>query len=192
MESERSAITARLKEATRINATVALWLGAALFAFAPELLRLILSSEATPAIVQGFRVAVVIYAAYSLNAVGYFLLLGTGGERATSLIVLSGALLSIVLIWIGAGRYELLGAVLGNAGFFLTALLTIFAMRRVRIPLLACLNWMSMQIVWFFATLAALEVFSEQLLMRIGVVVVATAVMTAWWIKIEGSIAPAG
>src|SRR6185436_15656172 len=68
MEAERPAITARLKEATRINATVALWLGAALFAFAPELLRLMLSSEATPAIVQGFRVAVVIYAAYSLNA----------------------------------------------------------------------------------------------------------------------------
>jgi O-antigen/teichoic acid export membrane protein len=115
----------------RVNALIVFGMTAALLAAAPLVLRIVLPQPYADSSVDIFRLATVIYAVYSLNAVGYFVLL-VEAPKVTVVVSIGGALLALLLIRVLGGAWGLPGAISGNAGYFLTLLLVILALRRMR------------------------------------------------------------
>lgn len=190
-EIDTQALIARVKQVFQVNALIALWLGVAMFALAPEIMRVMLPKQDTAAIVLSFRVATIIYALYSLNAAGYFLLLAANEVKATTYIVLGSAFLSILLIGIGAAQCQLLGAVSGNIGYFGIALLTVLAMKRMNVPFQTWMGWLQVPLAWFIVTVIVICFCNDQLSLRAGALLLGTIIIVGWLLTFEKSIAAA-
>ena len=139
----------KLRRAFEANAIVALALAVIAFAFAERVLMLILPGLPSSEYVFAFRLAMVIYALYSLNATGYFLCLALNAVRATAAIVLCSAVLAISLIAVCATSWDLNGAVAGNAGYQLAWLLTVVGFRRADIDARTWLGWLARPLAAF-------------------------------------------
>ncbi len=139
----------RLRRALEANAIVALALAVIFFAFAARILALMLPGLPVDDFVLPFRLAMVIYALYSLNATGYMLCLGLKATRETAAIVLCSALLAIASIALGASKFGLNGAVAGNAGYQLAWLLTILGFSLAHVTSRMWLGWLARPMVAF-------------------------------------------
>lgn len=114
-----------------VNAAISIGMAICLIAIAPELTNMILSRVNDLHVTTYFQLVVAIYAIYSLNAAGYFVLFATNNEKVNMVVVLCSGVLALLLIMLLGRRYGLLGAVLGNVGFAGTLALNWIASRRV-------------------------------------------------------------
>lgn len=117
------------------NIAVALSMGLGLLVLAPLAVWVLLPNT-TPEYVNAFRLAVLIYTLYSLNAVGYYILFAIERLHVGLAINLTSGVLSLTLIALLAQRFNLVGAIAGNAGYLLSLLFVVFAIKYLHAALL--------------------------------------------------------
>ena len=186
-QRDHQTLEGHLQQALRINAAIALGLSALLFIFAPWVVTILLSGAALPEYVLAFRLAVIICGVYSLNAVGYYLLLGINAVPLLMGIQMVSALLSLLLIGIAARSFGIIGAVVGNMGYLGTLGLIFLGMRRLSIQNSSWLNWISFPLLWWGVSIAGaimlpFQTFFWGVMLWGGVAVLA---LLGWFIKAE-------
>lgn len=174
-------IEASIRQALQINAVIAFGMGAALTLLAPLLMQLMMSKGYTPQDLLAFRLAAIIYAIYSVNAVGYFILFGLHEVRLFMLVQLCSGLLSLALIAIGARQFGLLGAIMGNAGYFGIYMLTLMGMAKLNISLKKWVGWLVFPSIWFvlFSILGATLVITMNWM--IGLLFIQGIIILIWF-----------
>jgi O-antigen/teichoic acid export membrane protein len=148
-QTDRPALQKVVRQGTQTNALVAFGLGSTLFYLAPQIFQAITTRLPTDPEMLCFRIAIVGYTIYSLNAVAYFALFAIGSARACSAIHLSSGLFALLCIFIGVSNGGLVGAAIGNLGYVTTLSMILVSMRRMQIPLKSCLNWLLFPLTWF-------------------------------------------
>lgn len=145
----RHQLKQQVKQATQINGLVALGMGASLITLSPLIVRIFFGVQTTSEYITLFCIATAIYAFYSCHAVGYYSLLATKAVKTCALIQLLGSLSSLLLIAVGAYKFGLIGAILGNLGYLTTFLVTVFGMKRLSISAYFWFKWLSFPLSWF-------------------------------------------
>lgn len=148
-DTHKNTLQQQLKQAIQINAIVAFSLGAALLTFTPLLIQLIIQITVTDENVFNFQLATIIYAFYSLNAVGYFVLFAVNAVKLSMLNILASSILALLLISIGANTFGLAGAFVGNSGYLMTLFLPVFAIKKMNMSHLILFKWLKIPILFF-------------------------------------------
>jgi O-antigen/teichoic acid export membrane protein len=99
--------------------------------------------------ILAFKVAVLIYSLYSLNAVGTFVLYGYGKVTVCAWVVLACSCATLAAIALGASIAGLLGAIAGNSIFIFTVFLLNLAMKYVKEDGFAWLTWIKVPLIIF-------------------------------------------
>lgn len=175
----------RVKESFRLNAFAAFGMGGALLTGAPLVMRLLIPGQVPDAYVLAFRAAVVIYALYSVNAVGYYILLAVNKVRANTVLSLAGGSITLVMIALGADWFGLTGAIVGNVGFLLTLSMTWIAMGHVRIGPPTWLGWAAFPLAWFFALALSGFIPAGRSDLQIYMVILQTAILGVWFLRTQ-------
>jgi O-antigen/teichoic acid export membrane protein len=149
-----SMIAPQVERSLKINAIVSVAMCACFIVFSDECINLLFPGYLNNNFGLAFKLATIIYSAYSLNAVGYYILLATKTPGLCTAIVLFSGSLSLFLIAILAGRFGLIGAVLGNAGYLFTLSLCTVAFKKLGLSFksLMC-NSVLVPLVWLFIVL---------------------------------------
>lgn len=169
------------RQSIQLNAVTALALAAALYLLVPILVDLILPTAPRESTMLAFALATVIYGLYSLNAVGYFAHLGLKLMRELIIIQVAGAGLSIVAIAVGAYTYGVIGAIIGNAAYLVTLLLTFLGMRHLNVATRVWMPWIMFPITWYFVVLViGFAVPVDANLLRIALLAIALAILVQW------------
>jgi len=114
-------------QALQINALVALGLGAVLFALAPWILMVLIPTGDAQVHLSVLRLMTVIYALYSLCAVGYYVLFGLELVQVNTFTVLAFGGLSLVGVTLGA-QFGLFWVAMGNSAYLGNLLLNTFGL----------------------------------------------------------------
>lgn len=179
---EHSTLQNQIKEASQINALVALSLGATLITLSPFIVSLVFPSETASQYMLTFCISTVIYALYSINAVGYYVLLGIKAVDICTANVLAVGTLSLIMISIGAYNFGLIGAIFGNSGYIGTLLLVFYAMKKLSIPKNLWIEWLIFPLLLFFLVLLAnLVIPYDQKILRIGFALLQNFLFLLWF-----------
>lgn len=186
---DRTANLARIREriaqALRLNALGALGLGGALFGLGPLLMPYLLPDTADAASLTELRMVVTIYALFSLNAVGYYVLFAARAVRVSMIVQGVSAAAALILVALGAMAYGLPGAVAGNAGYLGIAVLTIRAMRYAGIPAEDWLGWLRFPLLWFAAIIPLNLLVARSPALSVLLVIVQSCVLVGWFLVQE-------
>jgi O-antigen/teichoic acid export membrane protein len=147
-DSNHANVQQKIKQSLQINAVVLLLISCSLLLFAQVIINILLGQNTAGGYLPEFRLAVIIYSIYSLNAVGYYMLLATGAATTSMVVVMLSGIASLLMIYVGASHFQLMGATLGNAGFIGVWSLTFFAMKRFRISFKQWSSWILLPIVY--------------------------------------------
>ena len=153
-DTSPSVIRDLLRQAMRNNAYLALGLGGCLFIIAPTALTIMIPTADSEAF-EAFRIAIVIYALYSVNAAGYYVLFSINAVGISSSIHLAAGGVTLLLIASLAPTWGLQGAVLGNVGYELVWLLTFVGMRKLTLPMTVWMMWLGVPGAWFAIVILA-------------------------------------
>lgn len=137
----RTNLEKQIKQAFQLNTIFALGLGGIFLIFTPLIINFLFGANATAQYTLAFRLATIIYSFYSINVVGYYVLLGIGAANISLIIVFSSGIISLFLIFVGAIQFNLLGAIIANVGFLGTFLCNFSAMKRLKIPFKQWIDW---------------------------------------------------
>jgi O-antigen/teichoic acid export membrane protein len=173
---------ARIRQAVHLNALIAIGSGTFLYVLADWVMRTLIPGGSAPHSILGLQIAAVIYALYSLNAPGYFILFAVGQPRTNAVVTLSSAIISLVLIFFGARYFGLLGALAGNAAYLLTLVLMISGLRKVRISLLHYVTWMAFPLMGLVAAVLVGFFLQDHFWWRAGFVTLQGAVFSFWFL----------
>lgn len=138
---EQVTLQQSIKQALQINGLIASGMAGALFVLAPIVMHIMLPGAITEEYVLAFRLATIIYALYSVNAVGYYILFSIDKVDICMTIQLFSGAFSLLLIAIGSIYMGLLGAIVGNAGYLGVWLLNILGMKKLYIPVQLWIKW---------------------------------------------------
>jgi O-antigen/teichoic acid export membrane protein len=119
-----------IEQANKLNIAVALGVGGGLMLLDNYILNIIFGEELQSEYLTCFRTAIVIYTIYSLNAVGNYILLGSGMVKTVMLATLATGIFSLLMIGGGAAHVGLQGAIIGNSGYTLIWILNLLVMRK--------------------------------------------------------------
>jgi O-antigen/teichoic acid export membrane protein len=131
-----SLIKKQIKKSLLSNLYISLFLCLCINLFADIILSILLKQDIASinhSYLVAFRLGVLIYSLYSVNGSGYYVLLGTKHVGICSKISLSVGLITVLLIYVGAVNFGLIGAILGNSGFLGVYAFTITSMSIVGI-----------------------------------------------------------
>ncbi|MEM1255558.1 MAG: oligosaccharide flippase family protein [Cyanobacteria bacterium P01_H01_bin.21] len=132
-----------------IHSLVTAALGGALITFAPYVLGLVLPDIESEDFLIQFQVISIIYTIYSLNAVGYYMMLAFKKASVCTAIVLTSGIVSLLLITAGAYSFGLSGAILGNFGYIITLLATDLGMNYISVSKGKWLKFLIPFSLWF-------------------------------------------
>jgi O-antigen/teichoic acid export membrane protein len=172
----------QIRTSLTFSALMALGIGAALFIGAPLAMTALLGSAADPELVVAFRLASLIYALYSVNAVGYYLLLGLNRARLCTGIQIASGIVALALIAAGT-NWGIIGAVAGNAGFLLVWLFTITGMRTAGVALREWVLWLAPLLTWFGATVVLGALLHNNFPLSLAASGIAAIAMGAWLVR---------
>lgn len=104
------------------NTMIVLFLGLFLIVFSNEIVIYFLRIQAVDSLNLPILLSslALIYAIYSMNAVGYFTLFAIHKEMINTLISIGSSVITISLIYSGTILYGLTGAIWGNIGYFVS------------------------------------------------------------------------
>ena len=148
-ESYRETIHSNIKKIVNINCVVALSIGAILLAFAPEVLSFTLKNEVSGYYIFAFRIAIIIYSLYSLNAAGYYVCFGSKMAKVVMYAQIFSGTISVCLIYIGVKYFGLLGGIVGNVGYLGVFLLSFLGFSNAGIPPKAWTRWIAFPVILF-------------------------------------------
>jgi O-antigen/teichoic acid export membrane protein len=178
----------RIRQATHLNALIAIEAGVFLYLLADGVMRVLAPGATSGQYILGLRIAAIIYALYSLNAPGFFVLFSLGAARTNAIVTLSSGIFSLVLIFIGARYFGLLGALVGNAGYLGTLFLNVSALRRLGITFHHYLAWMVVPFLVLIAALLSGLFLQDHFWWRTGFVVLQGAVFFFWFLRAHAEI----
>jgi O-antigen/teichoic acid export membrane protein len=176
-------IVKRIRQAVTLNAAVAFGMAGALFALAPLIMQVLLADSSAQQFTAAFQLATVIYALYSINAVGYYILFGTSALGKLTVVQLASSVCALVLIAWGAHRAGILGAIAGNAGYIGTWLLIPLGMTLLSIAPRTWTRWLRFPLVWFVCVLASNGIIVGSLIGRVVVTMIALVILFVWFAK---------
>jgi O-antigen/teichoic acid export membrane protein len=180
--TENTMLRDTVKKAVETNAFVACGLGGSLIMLAPLLVKLIFPNELNQDYTLILQITTLIYCCYSLNAVGYYVLLGVKEAKISSMIQLGSATASLLFITIGAYTFGLMGAVIGNSIYLISHGFTFFAMNILKIPLQLWMDWIYFPIGWFIVVAVSGFLVPLPLMERIILVVLQNLILLGWFI----------
>jgi len=160
-----------------------IFLGATLICFAPELLIIIINRQASASEIFALQIAVIIYSIYSINSIGYYTLLGLNRTTIFMLIQILSGLISLALVALGAYFFGLLGAVGGNIGYWGVFLLTTYGMYYLNIRRHEWVSWITLPLLGFFVLIFALLLSSDNIFLRISILLIVTTMILLWFIS---------
>lgn len=169
-----------LKHTTQFNAVLAFSVAAAVFIMAPLICTIVFHGNTNPTMIIALRCASVIYASYSLNATGYFILPTIGALTLHTAIQVAGGVFAVLLIWVGSLHWGLLGAVLGNAGYIITVALTVIALSRLKINTSEALRWIRFPLAWFVITIVSSIALPATITIECTILVVSMLILSYW------------
>lgn len=137
----KSVVQEQIKQVQQVNILIAMGLGIGLLIFTPIVFNFIFPGISNQEYITAFRITIMIYALYSLNAVGYYTLLSLGAVKTSTVILIGSSALTLVMIYLGATHWGLLGASIGNAGYISSLMCTILAMKQLKIPVKEWILW---------------------------------------------------
>lgn len=173
----------RIRQAVRVNALIAMEAGIFLFVLADWVMRVMVPGAATPLNILGLQITAVIYALYSLNAPGYFILFSMGKAQTNAVIVLLSALISLVLIFVGARNFGLLGALVGNVGYISTCLLPVMGVRLAKMQLKVFALWIMQPILVLLAFCVLGIALEAHIWWRVTLVAASIALSWIWFFQ---------
>lgn len=144
-----------VRQGLLLNVGIAFGLGVGLFGVALYLMNAILPPQEAALAVVALKFAALIYALYSANAVGYYVLVALSPTLCLR-IQLAATFTSLGLIAVGAHYFGVLGAIIGNIGFITSWFLIGFAMSHLSIKLSTWLSWIWIPLAWFAVAVATL------------------------------------
>jgi O-antigen/teichoic acid export membrane protein len=172
----------RIRQAMHLNALIAIEAGIFLYVLADWVMRVLGPGAAARQPILGLQIAAVIYALYSLNAPGFYILFSVGGARTNAVVTLSSGVVSLVLILVGARYFGLLGALAGNVGYLGTFLLVVAGLKKTGIGLSRYLNWMALPFLWLATAFVVGTMLQGYFLWRAIFVVVQAALFVLWFL----------
>ncbi|MBD2353381.1 oligosaccharide flippase family protein [Tolypothrix sp. FACHB-123] len=165
-----SKLRTSIQQALLINVVTAFGLGVILITIAPLILQLMLPSTFNKEYIVVFQISALIYLLYSINAVGYYVLFALNLVLFNVFIVISSGLLSLILIFILSIKYGLLGAIIGNSGYLITIILSVYASRKIGLSYRKLLDLTLVPFIWLF--IGAIIGFIIPLLINIRILIV--------------------
>jgi O-antigen/teichoic acid export membrane protein len=182
-ERHAPSFEAKVQQSVRLNFALALGMGLGLALLAPVVVRVVLGGAATPEHAFALRALGVIYGVYSVTAVGYYVLQGTGRLATCAAIVLASGVATLTLIALGGRLGGLRGAVLGNAGYALTLALHLTAMSRLGIPWRRWLGWTAVPLLLFAGGLLLERTLPPAAAVRLATTALASVAMAVWVLR---------
>jgi O-antigen/teichoic acid export membrane protein len=176
----------RIRQAVHFNALIAVEAGVFLYLLADVIMRVMVPGVTTAQDVFGLQIAALIYALYSINAPGYFILFSVGDAKTNAIVTFFSGIFSAVLIFAGARYFGLLGALAGNAGYLATLLLVTLGLRKVGIALRRYLSWVSLPLSGLAVGLLVGVVLEAHFWWRAGFVVLQGAALSFWFLRTHG------
>jgi O-antigen/teichoic acid export membrane protein len=140
-------VESRVREAVHLNILIAVEAGGILCVLGDWVMSIMVPGARASHDILGLQIAALIYALYSINAPGYFILFSVGQEWKNAIIALSSAGLSLALIFVGARHFGFVGAIAGNAGYLGTLLMVGFGVRKVGIALGRYFSWVALPLL---------------------------------------------
>jgi O-antigen/teichoic acid export membrane protein len=171
-----------VKQALEVNGLLALGMGATLLMLAPFVMQIMMANTVNRENILVFRLAVIIYSLYSVNAVGYYVLFSINGLKQSMVIHLTSGCLALVLIAIGAHFFGLIGAILGNSGYLGVWLLTIVGMKSLEIDANLWVRWLFFPVMWFLGVAIVGFFLTDQLSSTLLITFIQIAVLLKWFI----------
>jgi O-antigen/teichoic acid export membrane protein len=180
---QRQHILHRVKQATRLNATISVGLGLVLLLLSPEISGFITrrSGVYVEGVASGVRIITAVYTLYSLNAVAYFVLFAIRKEAVNMVVSITCGLFALLLIALLGQRYGLSGALAGNAGYMLTLYLIPKSMGYLRVSVkpIICILLVP---VGLFAFGLLVSFFFSGIPVRGLALVAAELILLAWFV----------
>jgi O-antigen/teichoic acid export membrane protein len=174
-----------VKRSTALNAFIALGFGSIVFVLSPYILGLVLPTPLNDEIFIAFRTATLIYSIYLLNGTGYYLLFAIGRVRANLAINFASGILALILVAVGAARYGLIGAVLGNVGYVTSLLFVYWGFHCIGLPLRSWLKWNAWPFGWF-ASVVVLNIWlGDRSELNIMIYAVQAMALMSWFAYTE-------
>lgn len=178
-----------VRQAAHLNALIAIEAGIFLYVLADWVMRVMVPGAARPQDILALQIAAVVYALYSLDAPGYFILFSAGGARINATVVISTAVVSLGLISLGAWRFGLLGAITGNAGNLGMLLMVSLGARQVGVRLRRYVAWIGAPLLVLAVALVVGAVFEGHLWWRVVFVVIQAGLLALWFLHEESGAA---
>lgn len=180
---EYSKLHQQVKQALQINGLVALGLGATIIILSPFIVSLIFPGKTSSQYILPFCISTGIYALYSINAVGYYVLLGIKAVNFCTANVLAVGTLSLIMISIGAYNFGLIGAIFGNSGYIGTLLLLFAGMKKLSIPEKLWIQWLIFPLLLFLVVfIGNLIIPYDQKSLRLGLALLQNFVLLIWFV----------
>jgi O-antigen/teichoic acid export membrane protein len=174
----------QIQQAIRLNVCIALGMGLLMSLIAPWVIPLFVGSVIQPQTRLSFQLAVIIYALFSLNAVGYYALLSIAVEWGMILSIASG-IFSLICIAIGASAGGLLGAIIGNAGYLTSCTMVVMALHKLHLPPTLWLRTIYVPLIWFSICTTVTIFMPDEIIIRGLFCLVAIAILAHWFITVN-------
>ncbi len=181
-EYDRVEVEERVKQAFLVNSLFALGIGNVLLIVAPFLLELVLGYPPSVDLVIGFRVAILAYSLFSLNAVGCYLCISLNAAWICTIIQLLSGMVTLVLIGVGANQFGLLGAMLGNLGFIMTWLMNIYGCKLLQIQNYRWLQWSIVPLLITGSIFVVSSLDLDDLMFKLPIAVLLLIGLFAWYV----------
>lgn len=147
---DRNVLKDQIQRGFLLSVLVAMAVGVILMTLAPLIMQILVPSH-TQTDVYALQLAIVIYVSYSINAIGYYILIGANAIATCTGIQAIGAVLTLIMIRFGSDSFGLIGAVAGNAAYSISLFMTIFGMRLLKISWQEWTGWAKVPLLWFIS-----------------------------------------
>jgi O-antigen/teichoic acid export membrane protein len=173
----------RVREAAHLNALIGAEIGIFLFVLADLVMRIMVPGASALQDVVGLQIAAIIYALYSANAPGYFILFAAGRARQNAVVTICSAGASLVLIFVGARHFGLLGALAGNAGYLGTLLMVGLGVKRVGVTVRRYFSWVALPLLALVAAFFVGLILQDHFWWRVFFVAVEGVSLALWFFR---------
>jgi O-antigen/teichoic acid export membrane protein len=177
----QSELSDKIEQALRTNSLVATGLGAGLITLSPLCLNFLFAGKLDPYRLSSFNICCMIYAIYSMNAVGYYILIAIKEINITTTIVSISGTISILAILFASYHFGLAGAIYGNAGYCLTLVLSIVAMRKINISLKVLIKPLVFPLLFLGVVFSVNLFLNSSNLVRISAFVFQSLAIAYWY-----------
>jgi O-antigen/teichoic acid export membrane protein len=169
------------KKSFETNCVVAFILGMIFLTFDSPIVSFLLNGKMVLNHINEFRYATIIYVLYSMNAIGYYIAFGTNSISTCMSIQILGGISSLSLMYFSIQHFGLTGAILGNAGYCLTLLLTVFGFRKLDIKWREWSSWILIPTSVFSVFCVLLSLFQDNSLIRILIFISCMLSLILWF-----------